>query len=103
MCNMMHCTCNVKTGRCAQNRFWDFRVILVLNVWVLTNRCDMVHMGRRRILLPEGMVSILGQSVWNVFSVVAVGQISVRVLPFSPVTTTPSVLLHIKSTVINVL
>ena len=43
----------------------------------------MVHVGSRRILLPEGMVSILGQSVWNMLSILALGQISVRVFPLS--------------------
>jgi hypothetical protein len=66
--------------------------ILVLSFWVLTNRCDVVHVGSRRILLPEGVVSILGQSVWNVLSIVALGHISVRVLPLSLVTTPPPVL-----------
>jgi len=51
----------------------------------------MGHMGSRRILLPEGMVSILGQSVWKVLSIMALGQISVQLLPFSPVIATPPV------------
>jgi hypothetical protein len=52
----------------------------------------MVNVGSRRILLPEGVVSILGQSVWNVLSTVVQRQVYVRVLPLSPVTTTPPVL-----------
>ena len=68
-----------------------FEYFFGAELWVLTNQCDMVHVGSRRSLLPEGVVSVLGQSVWNVLSIVALGQVSVRVL-LSPVTTTPPVL-----------